>query len=137
MPGTRRSHERWLQTLVQRPLIQKWAGLETTPIAQERPRETRRGPGLACSRSLGQEVSCWDVSPETTGHRAFAKRDKSPRGKQKSLGSLLHALQAALYPQSRQRPHWQAPPRVAGPLSRPGSPDMAGGSCRTRSGSRL
>lgn len=44
----------------------------------------QRGPGLACSRSLGQEVSGWDVSPETTGHRAFAKRDKSPWGNKRA-----------------------------------------------------
>lgn len=41
-------------------------------------------------------------------------KEISVPGETEEPGSLLPALQAALYPQSRQRLHWQAPPRRAG-----------------------
>ena len=127
MLGTR-IHKRWLQTLVQRPLTQKRAGLETTPIAQERPRETRRGPGLACSRSLGQEVSGWDVSPETTGHRAFAKRDKSPRGNKRVWDPsftpcrLPFTHRAGRGHTGRHHPEWRGPVTLGGAPLQPREP---------------
>lgn len=87
----------------------------------------QRGPGFACSRSLGQEVSGWDVSPETTGHRAFAKRDKSPRGNKGAWDpsfmpcGLPFTHTAGGGQTGRHHPEWQ------GPVILGGAPLPAGG----------